>query len=66
MSIDQAAPEHFLTASVLGVVGVVEDFHEGDGSKGVDLLPCHWVMKSRTFWPFSSSLSISRGSALPQ
>jgi hypothetical protein len=27
MAIDQAAPEHFLATSVLGVVGVVEDFH---------------------------------------
>jgi antitoxin (DNA-binding transcriptional repressor) of toxin-antitoxin stability system len=34
VAIDQAAPEHFLAACVLGVVGVVEDFHEVDGSKG--------------------------------
>jgi hypothetical protein len=27
VAIDQAAPEHFLAACVLGVVGVVEDFH---------------------------------------
>jgi hypothetical protein len=27
VAIDQSAPEHFLAACVLGVVGVVEDFH---------------------------------------
>jgi hypothetical protein len=28
MAIDQAAPEHFLAACVLGVMGVMENFHE--------------------------------------
>jgi prevent-host-death family protein len=32
MAIDQAAPKHFLTAGVLSVKGVVEDFHGGFGS----------------------------------
>jgi hypothetical protein len=32
VAIDQAAPEHFLAACVLGVVGVVEDFHGGCSS----------------------------------
>ena len=32
VAIDQTAPEHFLAACVLGVVGVVEDFHGGCSS----------------------------------
>jgi hypothetical protein len=35
VAIDQTAPEHFLAACVLGVVGVVEDFHGECGVFGV-------------------------------
>jgi hypothetical protein len=40
VAIDQAAPEHFLAACVLGVVGVVEDFHENIFAVGWDKAPC--------------------------
>jgi hypothetical protein len=35
VAIDQAATEHFLAAGVLGVAGVVEDFH---GDKATEFL----------------------------
>ena len=40
VAIDQAAPEHFLAACVLGVVGVVEDFHGDFYAAGWDKAPC--------------------------
>jgi hypothetical protein len=40
MAINHAAPEHFLSACVLGVVGVVEDFHENIFAVGWDKAPC--------------------------
>jgi hypothetical protein len=33
VAIDQAATKHFLAAGVLGVAGVVEDFHGGKATE---------------------------------
>jgi hypothetical protein len=40
VAIDQTAPEHFLAACMLGVVGVVEDFHGNISAAGWDKAPC--------------------------